>query len=352
MKQIIQKRWTLPSANGRRLSYGTSGGGGGGGGQGDGNDGLIVSNYANYDSTDASIISLDINNTLPNWGNAGGAVMTFSSSDSWWDGSGNTVQMRPPTGSDQGSGVGAINIWNNATFQCRQINIRWEWQCSNNFCLDSTNFPKFIIVNTYTQFQSIPTVPADRPMMYIGDMTESGNGQVDRANTLHIVPAQGTSRLFTRNNISPAVVVTDWVDGGPIGPATYCSMPQPFYIRATSGTDNFGNPIIPTSEVICIELRVNVMATADEPNGLIGMRVYRRNGQVFERCCAWTWETGKTVDTNYISEIQQFGGGYYNLGNASDPNLWTKMGRRITVGTNLQPTQGRYWMGPPENFVQ
>lgn len=350
MKNIIQKKWTLPAANGRRLSYGTSGGGGGG--QGDGNDGLIVSNYASFDPDANSIISFDINSTLPNWANSGGAIMRFNTAETWWSGTTNVVTMHPPTTSDQGSGLGEFILWKNATKAIRQLNFRFEWYCSNNYCLNSTTYPKFVLTKTHTEFQSIPTLPADRPMFFLENMTESGNGSVDIADTIQFAPAQGTLRMYSRNNITPAVTSAQWVDGGPTGPATYCSMPQPFYVRATSGTDGYGNPIIAASEIICIEMRVNVMATTDEPNGVIGMRVYRRSGAVYERCCAWTWDGAKTVDTNYFRDIEQFGGGYYNVGQASSPDLWTKVGRRCTIGMNLSPTVGRYWMGPPEGFVQ
>lgn len=319
-----------------------------GGGGGD-NDGLIVTDYANYDPDDAQIISLDINNTLPNWGTDGGAAVTFSTAD-WWNGSGvEIVDLFPPT-IEESSGIGSIDLWKSATKTVRQLNIRFEWQPTSMFCDDATNLPKLIIVNTYSQLQAVPSVSAERPMFYLAHMIEATASPPDTPDCLVLCPAQGTTRMWSLTNLVPGPTVDDWVDGGN-GPATYVSMRQPLYWRATSGTDGAGNPIIAASEVVCIEMRVNVMSTTDEPDGIIAMRIYRRDGSVIERGCAWTWETGHTVDTNYISDIQQMGGGYYNVGNASDANKRTRMGRRLTIGTNLQPTVGRAWIGPPQGFV-
>lgn len=318
----------------------------------DGNDGLIVSNYSSFDPDAAQIISLDINSSIPNWGTTGGGNVTFAN-ETWWNGSSVPVAtIFPPTVADRGSGLGGIDLWKNATKQIRQFNIRWETYVSDAFCGNNIGLPKLIIIRTYTQLQSVPTVGAERPMLFLAHMQEAGNANVDIADTLCLVPAQGTTRMFSSTNLVPGPTSADWVSGGN-GPTTYGSCRQPFYYRATAGSDLGGNPILAASEIICIEMRVNVMSTADEPYGVIAYRVYRRSGGTpFERGCSWTWETGHNVGTNYIADIDTFGGGYYNNANSGAANLFTKMGRRITFGFNLQPSVGRAWIGPPQGFVQ
>lgn len=314
----------------------------------DGNDGLVVSNYSSYDPDAASIISLDINNTIPNWGSNGGSSISFAN-EAWWNGTAPVATMRPPTIGDSASGFGAIPFWKNATKAVRQLNIRGEWQCSPIFPQNSRNYPKFIIVRTYSQLNPNPSVGADRPMIQMENFLEADSAAIHLQDTIAWSITQGTFRMFSATNIIPGPTSSQ-IDQSTV--ATYANSRQPFYIRATSGVDGGGNPILATTEIICFEMRINVMGTVDEPNGIIAYRVYRRNGQVFERGCAWTYQAGKTINTNYIADIDNMGGGYYNVANDGDPNLWTKMGRRLTLGFNLEPTIGRYWMGPPQGFVQ
>lgn len=319
-----------------------------GGGGGD-NDGLIITDFANFDPDDAQIISVDVNDTLPFTASTGASV-TFDD-EAWWNGTTGVCTMVPPTISDAYSGISGINLWKNATKDNKQINIRWEYMVSTAFCQDGINHPKFMILRVYPNFSvGTPGTPM-RPMLFLENMQESGNPSIDLDDTLFMCVSQGTERMFSSTNITPGPELDDRVDGGSIGPATYCSMPQPFYHRATSGTDGSGNPILASTEIVCIEQRVNVVATAGEPAGIHAVRVYRRNGQVFERGAAWNWGTGYTLD-GYIADIDVFAGGYYNGANSADPNLWTKCGRRITFGFNLQPTVGRAWLGPPTGFVE
>lgn len=313
------------------------------------NDGLVVSDYANYDPDAAIFQSLDINETLDNWGTNGGSDITFAN-EAWWNGTARVATMYPPTESDRGSGIGSVQLWKEAAKANHQANIRWEWKVSDDFCLDSTTFPKWIIVRTYQNLSTGDTGGVDRPMLFIENMNEASNGSIDIANTLQFCPAQGTKRMYSSTNLTPAPRGDDWVDGGN-GPTTYCSMRQPFYVRATSGVDGGGNPIIAASEILCTEMRMNTVATADEPLGFIGMRTYRRNGQVFERGCSWKWDENKVLGY-YIADIDNMGGGYYNVGQPHSSGLWTKMGRRLGIALNYEPTLGRAWKGPPSGFVQ
>lgn len=311
-----------------------------------GNDGLVVSDYANYDPDAAQIISLDVNNTIPNWGTAGGASITFAN-ESWWNGTEPVATMFPPTTGDQASGFGSIPFWKSATKAVRQLNFRIEFRASDAFCADTTEMPKFFIFRS-ARTLNISAPVDDRPMSF----WIHGNYDASlAANTICLCPAIGTLRMHSSTNIVPAANYQDRIDSGNTDPGTSQTMAQPFYIRATSGTDGSGNPILAASEIICIEYRINVMATADEPDGVVGYRVYRRNGAVYERCCAWNWDQNYLVDTNYIYDIDTMGGGYFNLANSGAADIWTKIGRRMTMAFNLQPTVGRSWIGPPTGFV-
>lgn len=312
----------------------------------DGNDGLIVTSYASYDPDAAQIISLDINNTIPSWGSGGGASMTFAN-ETWWNGTASVCTLRPPTIDQQNSGFGAIPFWKNGTKTVRQINIRWEWHPSPIWCENARNYPKFIIIRAYPELNVNTTTTPTRPMMQMENYHLEANHPLQ--DTIAFSITEDTVRMFSSTNITPAPTRND--DNGS-DPTTYPATRQPIYYSATAGADAAGNPIMATTEIVTIEVRVNVMATVSEPNGLIGMRIYRRNGQIIERCCSWRWAgMEKALDTYFIADIDSFGGGYFNNANDGDPNLWCKVGRRVTFGINYQPTIGRAWLGPPTGFV-
>jgi hypothetical protein len=315
------------------------------------NDGLVVSDFANYDPDDATVISLDVNSTIDSWTNNAGSSMSFAD-ETWWSGASVPVcTLRPPTTEQSSSGFGQIDVWKGAEKEVRQTNLRWETRFSDVFCDDASQLPKLVIMRTYTQLQAIPSVEAERPMLFLQHpaIDNSPIPAVDDA--LIFCPAANTLRVWSSTNLTPAPTAADRIAAGETNPGTFPDHRQPVYIRATAGTDPSGNPIYATSEYVCIEMRVNVMATASEPNGVIAMRVYFRDGTVIERACAWTWDDTWTVDTNYIETIEQFGGGYYNAANSGASDLYTKIGRRITIATNYQPTTGRAWLGPPTGFV-
>lgn len=322
------------------------------GGGGD-NDGLIVTDYANYDPDAAQIMSLDVNSTLPNMDGFNGGIVTFES-QAWWNGgSVGVCRMRPPTTGNTRSGLGGQltgwPLWKNATKSIRQLNFRVEQLFSDLFCQNGTQYPKYFIFQIYPELSETPSDETKRPMIFI----ENGSSWADPAvaNTLVFAPAIGTLMMHSSTNIVPAADADARIASGNDDPGTFGTVTQPFYIRTTSGTDSVGNPIIPTSEVICMEVRLQMMSTAGEPGGIVGWRVYRRNGEVFERCCALDWDDTYAPDTYYIAGIDSFGGGYYNNGQTSDPDLWSMVGRRITIGFNYEPTVGRAWIGPPTGFV-
>lgn len=321
------------------------------GGGGD-NDGLIVTDYANYDPDAAEFMSLDVNSTLPNMNGFNGGIVTFETVD-WWNGSTGGCRMRPPTVDNSRSGLGGEltgwPLWKNGTKAVQQLNFRIEAMFSDAFCLEATQFPKYFIFLLYDELSPSAPDTNKRPMYFIAH----GNQDADLgvANSIVFSPAIGTLRMYSSTNIVPAADAADRIASGDTDPGTFGTMQQPFYIRATSGVDSQGHPIIPTSEVVCFELRLQMMSTADEPGGVVGFRMYRRNGEVVERCCALQWDTSYPVDTYYIGGIDSFGGGFYNNGQASSASLWSMVGRRISIAFNHQPTVGRAWKGPPTGFV-
>ena len=316
-----------------------------GGGGGDANDGLILTNYASYDPDAAEFISLDVHSSIPNWGTNGGSNIVIQN-EPWWNGVAPVATIYPPTTGDRACGFGAFPFWKGASKSVKQINFRIEYLVSDLFCGNSINHPKFFIFRCANSLDVMSPL-GYRPMLFLENMLEGYN--ID--NTIALAPAIGTVRMYTSTNVVPAVTFAEREASGNNNPGTFATVPCPFYHRATAGADGAGNPILVASEIVCLEIRINVNATADEPNGVVGYRVYRRNGQIFERCCAITWDENYPVGSLFIADIDTFGGGYFNGANAANAGLYTKIGRRISVATNYQPTVGRAWKGPPELFV-
>lgn len=318
------------------------------------NDGLIVTNFAQYDPDAAEFMSLDVNSTLPNMNGFNGGIVTFENQP-WWNGSSVGIcRMRPPTVGDSRSGLGGLTtgwpLWKNATKAVRQLNFRIEAMFSDAFLLESSQYPKYFIFQIYNELNPNPSDGTKRPMFFIAHGNQDANLGVP--NSIVFSPAMGTLRMYSSTNIIPAADANDRIASGDTDPGTFGTMLQPFYIRSTAGVDAQGHPIIPSNEVVCMEIRLQMMSTAAEPDGVVGFRMYRRNGEIFERCCSLQWDTSYLVNTYYIAGIDSFGGGYYNNAQASDPAKWTMVGRRISIAFNYQPTVGRAWKGPPTGFVQ
>jgi hypothetical protein len=314
------------------------------------NDGLVVSDYANYDPDDAQIISLDVNSTIPNWGTNGGANITFAD-EAWWSGTAPVATMFPPTSGEQGSGFGGLPFWKNGTKAVRQLNFRIELKVSDLFCAEATNYPKFFIFRCANALS--PSAELNyRPMIFIAHGNQ--DAALGAADSIVFAPAIGTLRMFSSTNMVPAPDYIDRMNGSggdDTDPGTHCIMAQPLYVAASAGTDTAGNPIIDADEYLCMEIRLQMMSTVDEPDGFVGYRLHRRNGTYVERGCSITWDAAYPVDGLYIADIDTFGGGYYNGANSGSASLWTKAGRKFTMGFNVQPTVGRAWMGPPTGFV-
>lgn len=313
------------------------------------NDGLVV-NFGSFDPDAAQIISINVNSSIPSALSTGASVS--HATETWWSGTTGVATMRPPTVEGY-SGFNGFNLWKNATKVIRQINIRWEWRASDAYCANSAPVPKWLILNTYRTLSIGGQV--DRPMLYINHMNDGGtNPSLHITDSIVFSPAQGTVRMFSSVNNSPALTQSSINDSTL---ATWPAMRQPMYVRATAGSDGAGNPIVDADEYLCCEMRVNTFATSDEPQGTVGLRITRQNGQMMERVAPFTWWDPVLVagtpplNTNYIGFVDVMGAGYFNNPSSGDPNIWNKVGRRLTFAFNYQPTVGRAWIGPPTGFV-
>lgn len=326
-----------------------------------GNDGFIVTDGRTYNSATAQVQSIDVNSVMPTR-ISGNASVTYAT-ETWWNGTATVGTFKPATNiSDTYCGFGGFGTWNNATRVVRQINVRWEFKLSDQHLIaplgppggpgGGTALPKWLIINTRRELTTNDAALSDRPMLFLARMNEADSNSNQVANALTSVVAQDTVRCFAATNQVPAPNYDASGTTGYQNQLVQC-------IRATGGTTTNGQPIVDNDEYMCVEVRVNVMGTSDEPNGVIAHRIYRRSSTaaVFERATAWTNtpnESGERpiINTNYIEGIDVGGGGYYNDPSpAGDTQKWTKIGRRITIATNYQPTLGRAWLGPPEGFV-
>jgi hypothetical protein len=324
---------------------GSQGSGGGTGGAGGAFDGIgVISAYAARDLEANPITSFDVaNNDMPHWGTTGGSSVTHETG-TWWDG-GDSYRLHPPT-TQQSSGIGSIdNLWKNGTFEIKKFNFRFEFQAGPNYYSTVSGFPKWVIVHAgpLEPFQG-PRSPT-RPMLYMAMATEADN-PANHTNGMCIAPAQGTSRCFSEHTHSEA---------GDPGTSYYQNQPQPVYFYDSPGTGVGGGPIVAASEIVTVEMRMQSWSTDQYPNGVIGWRVYRRNGEVYERSCAWNWEAGHPLDHCFFAEIQQFGGGYYNIGSPYHADRYTRVGGLITLAANLPDNSGLDsdgWLGPRAGFLE
>lgn len=317
------------------------------GGGGEDNDGLVVSDYANFDPDDSDFQSLVVNSTIPNWGTTAGANITFAN-ETWWNGASVPVATLFPPTAESASGFGSVPFWKSGTKAVRQLNYRIEFKVSDLFCAESTGYPKFFIFRCATTLNPAAELN-HRPMVFIAHGNQDAS--LGAANSITFAPAIGTLRMFSSTNIVPAANADDRIASGDTDPGTFCTMAQPLYVAASAGTDTAGNPIIDADEYLCMEIRLQMMSTTDEPDGFVGYRIYRRNGAVYERGCSLTWDDTYPVDTLYIADIDTCGGGYYNLANSGSASLYTKVGRVQSMAFNYQPTTGRAWKGPPTGYV-
>lgn len=293
-----------------------------------------IGSWANLNLQQHPIYSIDMSlRDYPQWSaHPDSGEVRVHEVGTWWDG-GDALRTHPPTTAERGSGIGSLtNLWRNGTLAIRELNFRFEWTAGPQYCSRTNgNLPKFVIVHAVNSLNTNAPIAA-RPMLFLAEMFEPDNAAHRRADTLTICPAQGTVRSFSLDPYS---------ENG----TTYANQIQPVYWADTAATFN-GRPVIGAGEIVTFEMRMLAISTATHPRGLIGVRIYRRNGMVYERGCPWNWDTNVALNVSYLQEIQMFGGGYYNNANPANANNYTKVGGLITLAANYGG-----WLGPRAGFV-
>ncbi len=330
-------RWPAAGPGGGGAGAGASGQGGEGGGGSSSGCGAppFVGGYAGLNLAMHPSYSIDMAlEDYPQWTyHPDSGEVRVHEVGVWWDG-GDALRTHPPTTGDRGSGVGSIaNLWRDATLEIRELNFRFEWQAGPEYCSRTNgSLPKFVIAHSSTELNANADVGA-RPMLYWSEMTTSDTAAFNRPDTLVICPAQGTSQSWSE---------TAYSESG----TYYPDQAQPVYWADEAGTFQ-RKPVIGAAEIVTIEMRMLAIATPEHPRGLIAVRVYRRNGDVFERGCPWDRDENEAVGVSYLHEIQMFGGGYYNSANQFHENNFTRVGGHITLASGCGG-----WLGPRPGFVQ
>jgi hypothetical protein len=280
---------------------------------------------------------------LPNTWNAtdNGGPNEFSTA-SWWNGTQNSVRMYPPTVSDRASGMGAFILGLSSSNPITSLSLCWEQRWGSAFATTATSAtPKWVIMHTTNNLANPIAGLSNgrRPMMYMTQATEFDNSSYHIPNAYVLSAGWGTTDLFGPTNYFLP-------DAANVGVYPQNRESCPVYIRNSTGTDGIGNPIILATEIISLEFRVVTSnAYTGLPRGYIGWRMYRRNGAVYERGTTYDWE-GHTTNSEWIYEIQCFGGGYYNVGRTHNDNHYTEAGGFIRMASNYDG-----WVGPRTGFV-
>lgn len=280
------------------------------------------------------VYSMPIDANLPHWGTSGGSEVEFVSGD-WYDGS-NSVKLYPPT-IQEDSGLGSMSLGLSSGNQIRAYNFTIEVKFGSAFCATALNAtPKWAIVHCAGS-TTPPGSPAARPMLYMSEFVESDTSAIHLPETYALSAGQATVDVWGPDTYNDTFAYpTVWV---------YPGQRQPFYFGQTAGVDGAGNPIVAHDEIFTVEMRTVCVSTHPGlPSGYIGWRVYRRNGQVFERGTSYTID-GDPIDAHYIYELQQFGGGYYNIGRPHNANHYIHLGGRLRMATNFVG-----WIGPRAGF--
>ena len=251
----------------------------------------------------------------------------------WWD-NGAYSRITPPTTDGLERGLAVTNIDRGATLPIQDLNLRFEWRGGPQLASFTSGGPKFLIMHTrrtLTQGNA-----DDRPMMFLAHAQTSDNPQFNRPDTLVLAPAQGTTQGW-----GDAV----YADSSP--PLYfYPNGAQAFYLGNAGDSGTFQErPLVDVTEVLTMEFRVVTVATQEHPNGLIAYRVYRRNGAVYERGIPWNWDSAVPLGS-YITEVQQFGCGQWNLAPTPGDGVYMDVGGYITVARDVHG-----WLGPRAGFV-
>lgn len=255
--------------------------------------------------------------------------------DGWWDG-GAFSRMTPPTVDGLERGIAIHDVWRGATLAIQEINLRFEWRGSGS--LGSLwSGGKFLISHFR---ETLAEGDAEtRPMLFAAVMSAADDPAFNRPFTFSFAPAQGTVQAWGPDGYFDTYPpLSYWPSGA-----------QSFYMADADdlGTGTFaGRPLFASDEYLTFEVRIQSIASAELPHGLIALRVYRRNGEVYERGAPFDIDAGEDLG-DYFAELQQFGCGQYNVAPAPSPDLYMDVGGYITLAREYGG-----WMGPRAGFVE
>jgi hypothetical protein len=302
-----------------------------------GGDGEVGS-YADMDLGAHPIYSIDmgIGDYGIHYNGVGVGTGTSTHHDSgWWDG-GAFSRMTPPTEDGLERGIAINDIWRGGSIAIQEVNLRFEWRGSPTLGSQWIS-PKFLISH-YRLDRTVGDAQT-RPMLFAAEATASDDRDYYRENTWAFAPAQGTTQAWGPEGYFDSYPPLYYYPEGP----------QAFYMADEGDTlDGFIEevPLFAISEIVTMEMRVISVSTDEFPEGLIGLRVYRRNGDEFERSAPYTIDDNEPLGA-YLMEFQQFGCGQYNSVPTPSADLYMDVGGHITIARDLNG-----WLGPREGFVE
>jgi hypothetical protein len=329
-KNVVPKTWNLTVYGNRRYSTNVPPGGGGG------NWGTVGS-FANLNLLTSPVYTMSVAfqdySIFATQGGIPGTGTDTYNANGWPIGNNPFVRFTPPTIDGYERGMNFSNLYQNATLGFHKLNYRFQWRASNNWCSMLGTGPKWCIVHTVRNL--VVGNADDRPVLFIRAMNSANNPALNRALTWVLGPAMDTTQGW-----GPLPYDDRSINDTPPGTLDYNpNSVLPFYFTNSTDTGTFqGNPLIPAGEVIEVEHRAESVASAEFPRGVLGFRLYRQNGDIFQSAIPWDWDATVPFGS-YIQEIQQIGMGQYNT--APGANLaWMDVGPYVTLARDFNG-----WLG-------
>lgn len=240
----------------------------------------------------------------------------------------------PLADADQEStGLSVYTIADGGAFACRRLNVGFLPRFSTGFCTGAAGAgTKWMIVNT-SDLPSGVNGTGDRPMLFLSGATVSDNPAFNDPNLIVVCCAQGTTQRW---EWSKAV--------GEAASYYYYNGDVPFYLGEADGTFN-GKPVYGPSNIPYFEYRMEMVSSAEFPNGLLALRAYARDGTIHQSQCPWNFDAGALIDVSYVTDIQMFGAGEYNIAPPTT-GLYAELHHSTRLRANFQG-----WIGPPDGFL-
>jgi hypothetical protein len=175
-----------------------------------------------------------------------------------------------------------------------------------------------------------------RAVYAIQDVTTADNSGNNRADTLTLAPGANTYWCYGDEAYETSHPPLTFYMNGPQGV---------YWKNTASGDTTFqGLDLIPADEVIEIEYRLQTISQSGYTQGYNGFRIYRSNGQVFERGVPWTIG-GEFGLGYYFVDCQMLGCGQWNDGVPGSATF--DVGRYLTIARDLND-----WLGASEELLE